>query len=119
MLKFVMDLAKALGTILLMVVCGVGCGIAAFLTAAVFLGILGLSLHNNYEYYGRFPGTLLLYGSGAIGFLAPVVYLGPSFIGNLLEQKRPWQFSLRALLIATTAVAVVLGLIAAIIRYHS
>jgi hypothetical protein len=93
-----MKIIETLGTLVLMVVCAIVCGIGGFAMAGVFLMFLGLSLHNNYEYYGRFPGTLLLYGSGGIGFLAPVVYLGPAVIGNLLGRKRPWQFSLRTLL---------------------
>ena len=50
MWKFVNVLAAVLGTLVLMVVCG----ITAFATAVFVLIPLGLKLHNNYEYYGLY-----------------------------------------------------------------
>jgi hypothetical protein len=97
---------RKLGILLLMPVCGVFA-----LAMATFLLIqLGLALHHNYEYYGLYGGGVLVYGSGAIGFLAPAV------VAYLLNQKRPWQFSLRTLLIAATVIAVAVGAIVAMIR---
>jgi hypothetical protein len=105
-----MKILDALVTFVLIVVCAVVCGIGGYAATGVFLWIVGSSLHHDVSYNWTFPVTLLPYGGGAIGFLAPVVYLGPAVIGNLVDQQRPWQFSLRTLLIAATIIAVILGL---------
>jgi hypothetical protein len=112
-----MKILDALVTFVLMVVCAVVCGIGGYAATGVFLWIVGSSLHHDVSYNWKFPVTLLPYGGGAIGFLAPVVYLGPGVIGNLVDQQRPWQFSLRTLLIAATIIAVILGL--AVLLYRS
>ena len=105
-----MKILDALVTFVLMTVCAVVCGIGGYAATGVFLWIVGSSLHHDVSYNWTFPMTLLPYGGGAIGFLAPVVFLGPAVIGNLVDQQRPWQFSLRNLLIAATIIAVILGL---------
>ncbi len=89
------------GTLLLMVVSG----IVTYVTAIVILMELGTKFHGNYEYYGSFPALILLYGLGAIGFLAPGVV-----VWYLHKRGPPWRFSLRTLLIATTVIAIVLGI---------
>jgi hypothetical protein len=112
-----MKILDALVTFVLIVVCAVVCGIGGYAATGVFLWIVGSSLHHDVSYNWKFPVTLLPYGGGAIGFLAPVVCLGPAVIGNLVDQQRPWQFSLRNLLIAATIIAVILGL--AVLLYRS
>jgi hypothetical protein len=89
---------KILGTLALMVTCGV----IAFGAAVSFLMNLGLKLHDNYEYYGGFLGLVFTIGSGAIGFVAPTI-----LVWHL--DKNSWRVSLRALFIAVFVVAVLLG----------
>ena len=108
-----MKILDALVTFVLMLVCTVVCGIGGYAATGVFLWIVGSSLHHDVSYNWKFPVTLLPYGGGAIGFLAPVVFLGPAVIGN---QQRPWQFSLRTMFIVFTVMAVLLGVIA--LLYH-
>jgi hypothetical protein len=99
-----------LATFALMVACCAG----ALLAALSYFMSLGLKYHNNYEYYGQFPGVvLMIFAAGAMGFLAPgfvVLYL----YNNPIEIPR--RFSLRNLLIITTLVAIVVGMVAAIWR---
>jgi hypothetical protein len=89
---------KILGTLLLMVVCG----IIAFLTAISFLMNVGLKLHGNYEYYGSFPWVLFIYISGIVGFVSPRLLVW-------WLEKNNWKFGLRELLITVTAIAILLG----------
>lgn len=82
----------------------VACGLIAFGGAVTFLMNLGLKLHNNYEYYGRFfLARAFMYGSGAIGFVTPGVILWQL-------RNRNVRFSLRLLLLVTTVVAILIGL---------
>jgi hypothetical protein len=111
-----MKILDALVTFVLMVVCAVVCGIGGYAATGVFLWIVGSSLHHDVSYNWTFPVTLLPYGGGAIGFLAPVVFLGPALIGNLVDQQRLWQFSLRTMFIVFTVMAVLLGVIG--LLYH-
>ena len=90
------------GTLLLMVVGG----LLTYVTTIVILMGLGTKFHDNYEYYGSFSALILLYGLGAIGFLAPGVV-----VWYFHKRGPPWQFSLRALIIATTLIVVVLGVV--------
>ena len=62
--------------------------------------------HDNYEYYGSYWIVILLYGLSAIGFLAPGVA-----VWYFHKREPPWHFSLRSLLVATTLIAVLLGVI--------
>ncbi len=62
---------------------------------------LGLKYHGNFEYYRGYSTMILIYAFGALGFLAPGVILW-----NLQNRTPPWQFSLRALLIAMALIAV-------------
>ena len=89
------------GTLALMVFSG----IVMYVTAIVILMELGTKFHGNYMYYGSFPALILLYGLGAIGFLAPGVV-----VWYLHKRGPPWRFSLRTLLIAMTVIAIVLGI---------
>ncbi len=92
------------GTVLLMMVSG----IVAYVTAIVIVMELGSKFHGSYEYYGVKGGLLtgiLLYSVGAIGFLAPGVV-----VWYLNKRGPPWRFSLRAMLIAMTVIAVLLGM---------
>ena len=58
---------KILGTLALMVTSGM-----VALAAAIFILMdLGSRLHDNYEYYGKYPA--LFFGPAAIAFLAPGV----------------------------------------------
>ena len=66
---------------------------------------LGSALHNNYYYYGSSLDLVLVLVAGGIGFLAPGIIVWKPHKELFLH------FSLRALLIATTLVAVVLGLV--------
>lgn len=91
------------GTLLLMA----GSGIVTYVTMIVILMGLGTKFHGNYEYYGSYSALILLYGLGAIGFLAPGVV-----VWYLHKRGPPWHFSLRTLLIAMTLLAFVLGIIA-------
>ncbi len=55
------------------------CGFAAYVSAAIFWMNLGSKFHDNYEYYGSYPGLFFMIGSSVIGFLVPAVvvwYLG-------------------------------------------
>jgi hypothetical protein len=101
------DPLKFLATFVLMVVGGV----VAFAATALSLIMLGDALHGNYEIYTEYPnshGVALCFVIGALGFLAP------GFISwklhNFADYKLPSQFSLRNLLVATTIIAIVLGL---------
>lgn len=94
-------IAVIVGTLALMLVSG----IATFVTALTIVMEFGTKFHGNYEYYGSFLALILLYGLGAIGFLAPGVV-----VWYLHKRGPPWRFSLRTLLIATTVIAVVLGI---------
>jgi hypothetical protein len=99
------DPLNFLGTFVLMVVGGV----VAFAATALSVIMLGDALHGNYEIYTEYPnshGVALCFVMGAIGFLAP------GFISwkQYADYKLPSQFSLRNLLIATTIIAIVLGL---------
>jgi hypothetical protein len=67
MSKILETLAIILGTLVLMV----ASGIVTLVVAIFFFAGLGLRLHDNYEYYGKYP--LLFFGPAAIGFLAPGV----------------------------------------------
>jgi hypothetical protein len=89
-------------TLLLMVVGG----IVMYVTTIVILMGLGTKFHGNYEYYGSYSALILIYGLGAIGFLAPGVVAW-----YLYKREHPWQFSLRALVIATALIAVLLGVV--------
>ena len=60
---------RILGTLALMVVCGV----VAYVATLTSLMELGSKLHNNYEHYGGYPAGVLIYGCGIIGFLVPGV----------------------------------------------
>jgi hypothetical protein len=101
--KFVTNVAKVLGTLLLMVVCGV----AAFMTTAATEIEFGLS---DYEYQSK-PAAVFAIVVGAIGFLFPAVIIWKP---HKIDPSS--QFSLRTLLIATTVVAIVLGLIGVVVR---
>jgi hypothetical protein len=94
------------GTFALMAACGVG----AFMMTLMLLMDLGTKHHNNYEYYGQTPAAALIFVAGALGFLAPGIVVWYWRKSQIL-----WQFSLRALLIAITLVAVVMGIIAVVI----
>jgi hypothetical protein len=85
--------------------CMAACGLAAFLGAIAFLMNLGLKRHGNYEHYGSPPFVALIYLAGALGFLAPAV-----LYWRLRGQA--WRFSVAEALIALTAAALLLGLIA-------
>lgn len=79
-------------------------GLIAYVTALITLMGLGTKFHGNYEYYGRYYLIyLFLFGSAAVGFLAP-----GGVVWYLHHKERPLQFSLRTLFIATTLIAVVL-----------
>ena len=65
---------------------------------------LDLKYHDNYEYYGQTPAVLLIPTAAIVAFVVPGV-----IVWRL--HKNQWRVSLRTLLIATTLVAVVLGLI--------
>jgi hypothetical protein len=54
-----------LGIIASMVICG---AVALFATILILMQ-LGLSLHDNYEYYGQYP--LLVWGPAVIAFVMP------------------------------------------------
>jgi hypothetical protein len=62
-----------LGTIAFMVVFGV----VAFVATILVLMQLGLSLHDNYEYYGQYP--FLVWGPAVIAFLTPAVIASHSY----------------------------------------
>jgi hypothetical protein len=72
---------------------------------------LGTKHHNNYEHYGQTPAVALIYLAGALGFLAPGV-----IVWYLRNRPISWRFSLRALLLVMTVLAVALGLIFALWR---
>jgi hypothetical protein len=74
---------KFIGTLALMVVCGV----IAFLAAVSFLMNLGLKLHGNYEYYGSFPSVLFVYASGGLGFVSPALLVW--WLGQKQLEVRP------------------------------
>lgn len=95
-------IAGVVGTLLLMVVSGV----VTYVTTIVILMGLGTKFHDNYEYYGGHLALTLLYGLGAIGFMVPGVV-----VWYLDKRGPPWRFSLRTLLVATTLIAVVLGIV--------
>ena len=88
-----------IGTFALMATCGAG----AFLATLRLLMTLGMKLHDDKDYYGQTPGVALICVAGALGFAAP------GFIVWHLY-KSGWRFSLRTLLIAITAIALILGL---------
>jgi hypothetical protein len=46
-------------------------GAVAFFVTILVLMQLGLSLHDNYEYYGRYP--LLVWGPASLAFVTPAV----------------------------------------------
>jgi hypothetical protein len=89
-----------IGTFALMATCGAG----AFLAMLSYLMTLGMKLHGNKDHYGQTPAVALIFVAGAMGFAAP------GFIVWCLYNNR-WRFTLRTLLIATTLIAVVLGLV--------
>ena len=63
----VKTLAKALALVFVMI----GCGFVTLVFSVLYLMHLGLKLHGNYEYFGKYP--LLFLGPAAIGFLAPAL----------------------------------------------
>lgn len=87
-----------IGTVALMIVCG---AVAAVVMLRLLMAV-GMSYHNNYEYYGQGPAVLLIPIAGIIGFATP------GFLVWRLH-KNQWRVSLRTMLIATTVVAVLLG----------
>jgi hypothetical protein len=82
----------------------VASGAAATIGATSFSMSLGLKYHNNYEYYGKLPAMLLIPFAAIVGFVVPGIVIWRLHINR-------WRVSLRTLLIATTLVAVVLGLV--------
>jgi hypothetical protein len=80
-------------------------GVVAFAGSIMFLMKLGLKYHGNYEYYRPFVG--LAYVVGIAAFVLPGV-----LIWRQEASDRPWQFSLRGALMATTLFAVILALFA-------
>ena len=105
-------LLKILGTLALMVISG---GIA-FGAAVLFLMELGLRVHGNFEYYGpsgpsfgSLLGVVFIFGSGAIGFVAPAILM-------YYLNKNSWRLSLRSLFMAITLIAVLFGAIALLMR---
>jgi hypothetical protein len=93
-------LLLSLAVLALMIVSGSG----AVLASLSFLMSLGTRNHGNYEYYGQTPAVALIFVAGALGFAAPAVIVW-------YLHKSSWRLSLRTLLIATTMIAVVLGLV--------
>ena len=87
------------GTFILMVACGA----AATIGTISFLMSLGLKYHDNYEYYGKMPAVLLIPFAAVVGFVVPGVVIWR------LHHNR-WRVSLRALLVSTTVLAVLMGL---------
>jgi hypothetical protein len=90
---------KIFGTIALMVAGSV----VAFGAAVTFLMNLGLKHHDNYEYYGGFPGMLFILGCASIGFISPAILVW-------YLDRNSWRVSLRGFFIAMFVVAVVLGI---------
>jgi hypothetical protein len=82
-------------------------GVVAFAGLTIFLMRLGLKYHGNYEYYRRF--VYLAYLVGIAAFVLPGVLMWRQEASD-----RPWQFSLRGALIATTLFAVILTLFAVV-----
>src|SRR5688572_30544165 len=80
------------------------CGGGAYVMAMMLLMNLGTTHHDNYEYYGQTAAVALIFVAGVLGFLAPGVV-----VWYLRSRQRSWQFSLRALLIAMTVAALLLG----------
>jgi len=95
-------IVKIVGTLVLM---GAS-GFVTYVTAIIILMELGTKFHGNYEHYGSYWAVILLYGLAALGFLAP-----GAVVWYLQHKERPLQFSLRALFVATTAIAVVLVIV--------
>lgn len=103
---------RTMGKSLRRVVTGLGavvlmgaCGLVAYVGALTFLMNLGLKLHDNYEYYGGFCGSIFIFGSGAIGFAAP-----GAILWHL--RNRNVRFSIRTIFIVMTAVAVIVAIYA-------
>jgi hypothetical protein len=87
----------AIGALVLMVISGI---VTLYTTTIITMG-----LGDNPWYYNQsIKPTVLIWGLGAMGFLAPGV-----IVWYLCKRERPWKFSLRTLLIATTLIAVVLA----------
>jgi hypothetical protein len=99
MRKFLMILLTMAG----MVVTGLG----AYLATIMLLMALGTKYHGNYEYFGQTPAAPLVFVAGGLGFLVPGIAARYFFIRHC--EQTPWRFSLRALLIVTTVVALALG----------
>ena len=88
---------KVLETFLWMFTCGVAAGLMAVNLVPHLVG------KNEEE---RLTPLLILFAV-FVGFLAPAFV-----VRHLHKREGPWRFSLRTMLIATTLVAVVLGMIA-------
>ena len=83
------------GTIVLMV----AFGLIAYVTAVILFMGLGTKFHGNYEYYGRYNLIyLFLFGSAAVGFLAPggVVWYLVNQAGFAPSQEFPSYLALGA-----------------------
>jgi hypothetical protein len=94
-----------IGTFALMATCSAGASLATL----GLLMTLGMKLHGDKDYYGQMPAVALIFVASALGFAAP------GFIVWYLHNNR-WRFTVRTLLIATTLIAVGLGLAAAYLR---
>jgi hypothetical protein len=103
-------LLKGLGILLLMAISGV----VWYLVSVFVFFALGVSLHDNYEYYGRYPAIFLT--AALVGFFFPLLVL--EWLKRIGAQRRRTLF--KTILIATGVVFVVavffwtLGLLGAI-----